>query len=665
MKMATQATKDYNNDDESSTDDDESYTYHGTDSEVSDIQSDAEDNGGAAKLKGDLDDFSDYFGETNTGDKLNSSDSDWFEKEESDTEKNTVTSYENPNPEDVIEVGTCVTVKEGRMLYKEPGWVGHLDQEENACTLTLGEQRFLVDFVRAVYNPEDIRDLNPQLYPEIKEMYNKMDSKTKYVVVGLGSQPHVSLYNTKKSSVNKDQRDYKRNRSKFPLDIGFRSYGPASNFQFNVIEKYDTNDVVILMNTALDKKQTFYYAKQKDIQVVNEKWDVIINFGENSQRLPTTLDTAKLDEVIDPDSRKLRICELPRRNVKLCFKHDDKFICLAHVPNWIQYDGKNYIVVSKSKYPGSSYILIPSSEDTNVYEVKTAGVLYYDLYKQFENALKFITTDNFRFVSSNNYNFQIRVHDDRYYFYKPMPNLLQPRHNFKPGDIVKYIDDDIDETGPRQVFGYRVVSLHGEYGIVCMKQIYKLNKRSKRRKKQLENVNLNVLDGLKHMADARDMKKVEPAIRLTEEKDQWWRQQILFIEQFYNRETTGRFQHFGSWANKMVVMSTFKDSSGKLFYLVHYRLLKNLYSWKEMSWDGTSAWERPTGYTKIRDHAYVRRRLRKIGSVSCYELISEDDIDSIRYKITKAEDLNEREQEDKEFSGILEDRYMQNLNLRF
>ena len=44
-----------------------------------------------------------------------------------------------------------------------------LDQEENACTLTLGEQRFLVDFVRAVYNPEDIRDLNPQLYPEIKK----------------------------------------------------------------------------------------------------------------------------------------------------------------------------------------------------------------------------------------------------------------------------------------------------------------------------------------------------------------------------------------------------------------------------------------------------------------------------------------------------------------
>ena len=62
-----------------------------------------------------------------------------------------------------------------------------------------------------------------------------------------------------------------------------------------------------------------------------------------------------------------------------------------------------------------------------------------------------------------------------------------------------------------------------------------------------------------------------------------------------------------------------------------------------LGWD--DAWERPTGYTKIRDHAYVRRRLRKIGSVSCYELISEDDIDSIRYKITKAEDLNEREQE--------------------
>ena len=39
---------------------DESYTYPGTDSEVSDIQSDVEDNGGAAKLKGDLDDFSDY-----------------------------------------------------------------------------------------------------------------------------------------------------------------------------------------------------------------------------------------------------------------------------------------------------------------------------------------------------------------------------------------------------------------------------------------------------------------------------------------------------------------------------------------------------------------------------------------------------------------------------
>ena len=85
-------------------------------------------------------------------------------------------------------------------------------------------------------------------------MYNKMDSKTKYVVVGLGPTSCIGA-NTKSSKTRINE--IIKERSKFPLDIGFRSYGPASNFQFNVIEKYDTNDVVILMNTALDKKQTF------------------------------------------------------------------------------------------------------------------------------------------------------------------------------------------------------------------------------------------------------------------------------------------------------------------------------------------------------------------------------------------------------------------------